>query len=93
MIKTQGPPRLKSAEPQPLNLLHFPVVTLDAPRPAVAARSADTALDMIGSPSTSPTTDMYYLVTFAHRRSALDHLHHSAGEMNTTLSPRMTIVP
>lgn len=76
-----------------MNRLDLPVVTLDAPRPAIAARSADPALDMVGTPPAPSATDMYYLVTFAHRRGALDHLHHSAGEMNTTLSPRMTMVP
>ncbi len=55
-----------SAEPQPLNRLHFPVVTLDAPRPTVAARGTDPTLGVISAPPASPATDMHYLVTLAH---------------------------
>lgn len=81
------------AKPQTLDGLRLPVIAVDAARPPITARRTDALLGVIGPSAAPPATDMHYLVTLAHRRGAFGHAHHPAGEMNTTLSPRMTMVP
>ncbi len=80
-------------KPQPLNSFYLPVVALDATRAPVTTGRADPPLDVVSSPPTASTTDVHDLVALAHRWSAFDHFTHSAGEMKTTESPRITIVP
>lgn len=85
---------LKSlTQTQTVELLDLPVVALYPARPAVAARGAHTPLNVKRAPAAPPTPNVHDFMTLAHRSRALNHINHSAGEMKTTLSPRIIIVP
>ena len=76
-----------------MKLLDLPIVASYPPRPAVAAGGADPLLGVVGAPATAPAPDVHYLVAFTHGWGALGHCGHPAGEMKTTLSPRIIMVP